>query len=177
MYKHDPRWQETVDLVSNPSECSQTYITGHSMGSNVALLFRLEHEFGKLITFASSPAFAPYSMPRFCAGDTFHNQGDVVKSVPPGFKMGHQNLYSLCTTTGRVDFKGCGASYIGDLSLCGVKDAHAIESYIDFLDAVWDSGMTNRLTEIANNNLQQALPLLDAPLVQSSAAYTALIPI
>ena len=118
-------------MANDATQCSQVYVTGHSLGAGVAVLHRLDMEVGRLVTFASPPIFAPYSFPQWCFGDSFHMQEDIVKAFPLGFKLGGLNEYSFCATpNGIVESHGCNSNFLGETNFCDMHAHHVVGVYL-----------------------------------------------
>lgn len=149
-FKEHPEFGAWMRLATDSEQCQQVYITGHSLGAAVAVLHRLDVEFGRLVTFAAPPVFAPYSYPQFCFGDSFHMQQDIVKAFPLGFRLGGVREHSFCTSgstaaassgknTGSpgprvMESKGCNGFDLGEVNFCDIHAHHVLSKYRSFID-------------------------------------------
>eukprot|EP00397_Hematodinium_sp_SG-2012_P000106 GEMP01000106.1.p1 GENE.GEMP01000106.1~~GEMP01000106.1.p1 ORF type:complete len:3173 (-),score=710.97 GEMP01000106.1:454-9972(-) len=95
-FKQSHHWDATVRQLKDPQQCSQVYLTGHSVGASIAALFRLEYGFGRLVAFAMNNMFPPYFTPNFPMGDSFRIQLDFVQSLPPGWVSGGVREFMMC---------------------------------------------------------------------------------
>lgn len=138
-FKFDPEFQTRwVTMMQNSTECSQIYITGHSMGASVAAMHRIDYEIGRLVIFASPAIFMPYSYPSFCMGESFHLAKDAVKAYPIGFTLNGVRQYSFCTDDGIVEDHGCFGSFLGERDYCHMNDNHLVVHYRSFIDDLKD---------------------------------------
>ncbi|CAD7924304.1 unnamed protein product [Amoebophrya sp. A120] len=142
-FKEHPDFANWMTLAQDSAQCNQVYITGHSLGAAVAVLHRLDIEFGRLVTFAAPPVFAPYSYPQYCFGDSFHMQQDIVKAFPLGFRLGGVREHSMCTApTGVMHSKGCNGFELGEVNFCDIFDHHVLSKYRTFVDTYASTGLT-----------------------------------
>ncbi|CAD7935048.1 unnamed protein product [Amoebophrya sp. A25] len=149
-----PNW---LSMSQDSSQCDQVYITGHSLGAAVAVLHRLDIEYGRLVTFASPPVFAPYSYPQFCFGDSFHMQQDIVKAFPLGFRLGGLREYSLCANpTGLMNSKGCNGFDLGEVNFCDIHEHHVLSAYRSFMDANAPASSPKPSAGVCTNTSPQA---------------------
>jgi hypothetical protein len=126
-YVQSPSFQAWRDMATDPTKCSQVYITGHSVGGAVAQLHRMELETGRLVIFSPPPLFTPFSYPKTCRGEMFHSYEDPVKLLPAGFIFGGVQSLSVCgEPQGLIQDHGCNSGFFGVTDFCDAATWHKI---------------------------------------------------
>jgi len=141
-FTRQPFWEPMLAMMYDPNQCKQVYSIGHSFGSILATMFRLDHQLGRGVVFAL-PSFFPYGWrPGVAIGDAFIQQGDAIMFIPPGWTLGAHRIHMLCLD-GSIEYRGVNPPrQFNNKNFCEISSRHTQHGYEVWMATHFGEGVT-----------------------------------